>query len=213
MAIKKISSSLALAVVTFGFASLAQASLIVTAGNVPQIDDNVIFNGCSSGVAITGPATTVAGCLNGAHGQRVTFTAEENIKANGGQARVDAVDQNGYQSLSIAVVGKTFDSLILNINAVDHTNGTVRFTDGVTTSAAFALDDDGSNFFTITGGDFAFIRFDTSVGARLGDVVQDTRQIRIGGISSPSRVPEPGSLVLAGLALAGFGARRLRSRA
>ena len=50
------------------------AALIVSTGNIPQIDDNVIANACSAGVGVPGPDTTVQGCFNTNHDQAVIFT-------------------------------------------------------------------------------------------------------------------------------------------
>src|SRR5690242_11444255 len=82
--------------------SSAVAGLIVTTGNNPQTDDNVIANGCSAGVAVPGPALTVKGCFNANHGQPVDFTSSEAIKYTGGQAAVVASD-GAFATLTISV--------------------------------------------------------------------------------------------------------------
>src|SRR5262249_28051226 len=135
-------------------AGSANASLIVQAGNIPQIDDNVIANGCTA--PVPGPAPTVKGCFNTDHNQLVDFTSVENLTFTGGQAVIKPVDGT-LSTLTIAVEGRTFNSLILNIDAIDQqTHGRhpqpdllseVKFTDGTNTSALFALDPHGQNFF------------------------------------------------------------------
>src|SRR5690348_4901645 len=125
---------LMLAAVFTAFAgAAANASLIVTAGNIPQIDDNVISGG-SCVAHIDGPALLVQGCLNHSHSTLVNAQSDENIVyAAGGQAKIDATDKDGYSELTISVVGNLISSLILNVEA--NANGKIEFTDGTTTSA------------------------------------------------------------------------------
>jgi hypothetical protein len=193
------------AIAAFALASpAARAELIVSTGVDNSGTDNVIFNACNA--PIGGAALTVAGCLNTDHTQVVSFTAEESITASGGQARVDATDTTGFSQLSISVSGSTFNKLVLNIDS--RLDGSVTFSDGVTTSSSFPLDQNGQNFFTITGGPFTFIQITTALGVTLTDLVVDAEQFRIG--LAAATIPEPTTLLLLGLGLAVLGAARLR---
>jgi hypothetical protein len=63
--------------------------------------------------------------------------------------------------LQISILGYTFSQLVLNIQA--QANGTVTFSDNFADlPVTLSLAANGNNFFTITGGDFDFIRLDSS---------------------------------------------------
>jgi hypothetical protein len=176
----------------------------VVTGNVPQIDDNLIRNGCGlpDGTASGSP---VQGCLNSNHGQLVDLSADESLEITGGQASLDSTDGT-FSQLTIALVGNTLGTVILNIDATE--NGFVTFADGSGIDGTFALDGNGQNFFTATnlsGGFLSFTSFNSQMAE--ADIVADVDQIRLGVVGV---IPEPETyaLMLAGLGALGFLARR-----
>src|SRR4029450_6574795 len=78
-------SSLAVAVVLLMCASEAHATAILTLGNVPQVDENILLNTGFIGDPIFGTTNQT--------GLSVRFDGEENLTAPAnGQARIEATD-------------------------------------------------------------------------------------------------------------------------
>lgn len=190
------------------WASEAQATAILTIGNNPQPDENVLLNTGNTGNPIFGTTNQT--------GLAVRFTGQEPLTAPAnGQARIDAAD-NLFTYLMIDIPNGSFSSLILNPDAT--ANGTVDFTattilGGVTRIETFnniAVSGAGQNFFTFTtidGQRFLSIAFQAD-GAL---AFEDASQFRIGGAQLTTSVPDAAStLSLFGLGLAGIAAGRRR---
>ena len=192
----------------------ANATAILTPGNNPQLDENVLLNTGITGNPIFGTTNQT--------GLSVRFTGQELITAPAnGQARIDAADDL-FTYLMIDIPGGTFTSLILNPDAT--VNGTVDFTattilGGITRVETFnniAVTGSGNNFFTFTtidGQRFLNIAFQADGPLAFADA----SQFRIGGAQitpppPPQSVPDAVStLSLLGFGLAGiaFARRRL----
>jgi len=190
--------------VALAAAFTSASALTVLTGNVPQIDSNLVRNPC--GLATPDTGLSVQGCLNDNHAVIVDLSSDESININGGQATLSAVD-GAFSTLTINTA--SFSTLILDIDA--NADGFVTFTDGAGTSAPFALDDNGQNFFTLTGIVGNFVTFVTSVNGVETDIVDEVKQIRLGQVTA---IPEPETyaLMMAGLAALGFIGRRRKSR-
>ena len=188
------------------FATEAQATAILTIGNVPQLDENILLNTGDTGNPIFG-TTNDTGLL-------VRFAGDEELTAPAsGQARIDSVD-GLFTYLMIDVPNGSFTSLILNPDT--ESDGTVDFTvttnTGVQVFNDVVLDPNGQNFFTFTTIDNQrYLNIVMQADVPLTFV--DASQFRIGG--AQVSVPDVASTFsLLGLGLAGLAAarRRLASR-
>ena len=195
----------AISLLTLG-AAPASASIIVTSGPSNTGTDNVLFtNNPPDGLTVQG--ITNSGTIT------VDLTGVETLHADGGQALVRSVD-GSFTQLAVSIAGHTFTKLVWNLDTLQGAGtGNVEFFANSSSLGTFSLGN-GSNFYTIeaTGGDaFTSISFLSSLQ------LQDTAQIRIGGVSAAGPgtdpdVPEPGTLVTMGLALVGVSlVRRHRS--
>ena len=194
---------LVLMAVVLMWASEAQATAILTIGNDPQLDENVLLNTGLSGNPIFGTTNQT--------GLAVRFTGTEDLTAPAnGQARIEAVD-GFFTSLIIDVPNGSFTSLIFNPDAT--MDGTVDFTattnTGVQVFNDIALSGSGNNFFTFTtidGQRYLSIAFEADVP------LVDAAQFRIGGAQPDvADVPDAAStLPLLGLGVAGIAVARRR---
>ena len=188
------------AVVLMG-AGEAQATAILTPGNIPQPDENVLLNTGDVGNPIFG-TTNQTNSL-------VRFTGQELLTANG-QARIDAAD-DFFTHLMVDVPGGSFSSLILNLDAV--INGTVDFTattnTGIQVFNNIAVVGNGNNFFTFTTIDNQRY-LSLALQADGGLTFADAAQFRIGG-AQVTTVPDAASTFsLLGFGLVGIAAARRR---
>lgn len=181
-------------------ASEAQATAILTEGNVPQLDENVLLNTGDIGMVIFGQTNMT--------GLDVRFTGNEVLTAPAnGQARIEAQD-GLFTYLKVDVPFGTFTSLILNLDA--DTDGTVDFlvttNTGVQMFNDVAVDGNGNNFFTFTTIDNQRY-LDIAVQADVPLSFMDAAQFRIGGAAVPDAAS---TFTLLGLGLASLATARRR---
>jgi hypothetical protein len=199
-------SLMAVACFALTLCGVARADIVVITGVNNQGTDNVLLN----------PATdvlTVAGTV-GPDNLVVNFTSSSGsglLNANpSGQATISG--GTGNTALTQLTFGLANDDVftraVFNINA--GTDGSALFhVEGINIAGGFFEDDfvvdaNGQNFFTIDAINGQFMQL-IALTAINGAVFQDLRQVRLGGFDDPSTVPEPGTMVLLALGLAGVG--------
>ncbi len=190
------------------FAGVAQATVVIQSGNVPQADENTLFS--SSGLISEG--LTVTGQTNQS-GVVFNFTSDETlVTPSAGQARIEAVT-NPFSLLMIERADASFfETAIFNLNAASSGTVTISVLNnlGATEGGDFEVTAGGENFFTITTDAVQSIGQITISGVDLTDV----RQIRIGGAALPGDepIPEPATYLFVGLGLLAVAATARRRK-
>jgi hypothetical protein len=199
-------------------AGAAQATIIFTAGNNPQPDEENIF--FENPGTIDGPAPTITGQVDHTAGLFVSFTSSEDLQPTAsGQAGVEAVD-GAFRDLLISLPGGNFGDFILNPSIGGRGNSvsgnmvvTVNQASGPPAVFNFDVSSAGNNFLTITTADNQRISSISLSTALSGLDITGLTQPRISGAVScppgstdpaclsPLPAPEPGGLALLGAAL------------
>jgi hypothetical protein len=186
----------------------ARASMIFTEGNTPQAgDENVLFDD-QVGNPVFGTTNQTDLVV------RFTSISEMLLFGNGGQARVESADDDEtLTNLTIDIPGGFFTSLIFNPFDGDPNNGlahvTVKLIGEPDATFNYELGN-GNNFLTMVAIDGEKIQ-SVTIDAEAGFVFTDVRQFRIGG-AQLTPVPEPSTMALAMLGVAGLGLGGLRRR-
>jgi hypothetical protein len=200
-------------------ASIGSATAIFDTGNIPQTDSNVLFN-CVA-ICVNGPPAVVGHLQQVTPDTAVKFTSLEGLAVIGPgfNAVSGANSTTGFNDMTITVPGQTFTSIILQLTSLASvTDGFVTFTalmqepggGTATFSQTFSDRHMGGNYFTILaiGGESM-----TSLHFTTTQFQDNVSQVRIGGVSGATIVPEPATYGLTGAALVGlafFRRRRLR---
>jgi hypothetical protein len=197
----------------FAVTPAANASLVLTAGNVGGItDQNVLFQN------VTGDNTTsLTTDTNSNPANRVTFTSNEALTgtSSSGQARIFDTAGNGFNLLTWSMANSSLGFLANVFNVTDLTatlaNITVVTNLQTETFTNQAISTSGNNFFTLQSGSGEIIQ-SVSIAAVNG-LFSDVRQERLGDITAQAAVPEPTTwaMMILGFAGVGFMAYRRRS--
>lgn len=178
--------------------------------------DNVLFNDLPLAFS-NDPGNPIYGNFNGQNDTIVIFTSNELLTTPAsGQARIEDNDDDGFNLLTIAMNDPLLAMGILQFNLDLAGQGNTTYVDGVTIdltdtlgglwSSTWDVGSAGVNRFSSYGTNGMLISLAT---IRINDnaLLNDVQQIRI-DTASIRQVPEPGTLGLLGLGLAGLGFSR-----
>jgi hypothetical protein len=168
-------------------------------------DENVLLNTDTTGMVVTG--------LTNQTNSTVLFTGQENLLAPPqGQARIEAID-GAFNYLDIALASPLlgFTAIEFNIDAATSGQATIHFFDqlGNMFGTSYALGASGSNFFNALASNGQYITHATITSTVPLDSIG---QVRLGGVTGLSAVPEPATWVTMILGFFGLGALMRRRR-
>ena len=199
----------AVAIALFSAAPAQATVTLVDEPGVVQPDENVLLPTGQTGLVVFGSTnqTDTSVTFQSLNGDILTTPAN-------GQARIETTeDPSSLDTMMFFLTnGETFTEFEFNLfSSLDTLQSITLMTN--LGNIVFDLDGNGQNYFAGVASDgqvFTGISFDAS-----GSGVTDIRQIRIGGIGSPTTpVPEPATwaMMLIGFGAAGTAMRRSRRR-
>lgn len=196
----------------FAVTPAANASLVLTAGNVGGItDQNVLFQN-----VIGDNTTSLTTDTNSNPANRVTFTSNEALTgtSSAGQARIFDTAANGFNLLTWSMANSSLGFLanVFNINDLSATlaNITVVTNLQTLTFSNQSISTSGNNFFSLQSDGGEIIK-SVSISAVDG-LFTDVRQERLGDITAITAVPEPTTWAMMVLGFAGVGFMAYRRR-
>jgi hypothetical protein len=218
MSVRSLQRGLLAACFALGLSPAANAGVIFTPGNHPEVDEeNILFGDTGqSGLSLTGTSNQ--------SGIDVNFTSTQMLYLQGGgQAMLEGTDQNPTRTpitnIMIETPGYLFRDFIFSLENGD---GSITITAMTQSSGSFSQSfeiGNGNDFFTIlaTDGDLmSSILIDADIGflrfkhPRIsGPTAIDEGEGGEGG-RGPTPVPEPFGFALLGLGLVGLGVARRR---